>query len=55
MRCPTPCDVCGELEELDRLTFNTDHCNCKDGCTHGVCLECMNELCDEPHVDEDDA
>ena len=41
MRCPTPCYLCSELTELDDLQFNTSVCYCPDGCTHGICWECM--------------
>lgn len=46
MECPTPCDRCAEIVELDELTFNTDYCDCpKDGgCTHGICRECCEQF-----------
>lgn len=44
MKCPTPCYICREICELDRLHFNTEFCDCRDGCSHGVCDDCF-ETC----------
>ena len=40
MRCPTPCDRCGEINEqsdMRRLPAG-------DGCGDLVCMECINEI-----------
>jgi hypothetical protein len=47
MNCPTPCCRCGEIVELDSMTFRFD-CDCRDDCTHGLCRECVGDLVDDP-------
>lgn len=47
MKCPVSCWSCGELVELDKAHFNTNACGCLDGCSHGICDECCEELVDE--------
>lgn len=50
MECPVPCYICGELIELDAAHFNTEYCGCPEGCTHGVCEECFQQLVDPDDV-----
>jgi hypothetical protein len=51
MKCPVPCDVCGEIIELDAAHFQTNYCGCRgmDSCTHGVCDQCLDDYEDEVH------
>lgn len=59
MECPTQCYLCGQLFELDKLTFFTDYCECDSwmgGCTHGLCWTCNSAWAEkgEPYQDYPD-
>lgn len=47
MRCPVPCYICGDFIELSDAKFETVLCGCRDNCTHGVCVDCLEGLEDD--------
>ena len=56
MKCPTPCEACGEITELDALHFHSAYCDCSPfgGCQHGLCDECF-KIWQENDEDDDAA
>ena len=56
MKCPTPCDLCGDPTDLADLNFHIPgHCQCSlnDRCVHGICDDCVDELDDIDTEDDD--
>jgi hypothetical protein len=47
MEMPVFCTRCGKCIELNDSNFRVPgNCECRNGCTHGICNECKEE-CEE--------
>lgn len=43
--CPVACTRCGKIEDLDDMNFRVEgYCECRSGCSHGVCDECAEAI-----------